>query len=1011
MKKYFLLCAMLLSALSLSAQNLLPGDTSFEADSGYFNRVWFGHGVPFGFSEENGAPMGMQYADVVVPAGQNYSYSGSKIPMTASTDYVFSFWVKADQPIEGSMISVHTAWNDTQFHKFAITDEWQRVALPFQVLKNEDYWIVLDFDNTKNNQDSHVSFDGVQLEKGTVPTAFQGEKALLTGMKLYSEFNKIFFDDEKPVAQLMAKDFRGDEPLDTTLLVVVTDYRQQEVARWEEPVAWKGIGFKKEFALPVSQYGLFTVRSKWMDAAGTVLDEQMDSYAVVQKPLPDDPDVEPYLGVNSGTNFGISRIGVRWQEVDLWWRTLEPTPGNPQYDELLERLKSLKERGFRTKLSLVHLPGTPAWVHRPEEVAEAKSWGLTDGQAFFPTDEALATLPETFAELIRRAGDTIDLLEIGGEDELISGSEPYYLRKYPEHVHFGHVHGPVTRDLAAITSAYIKGAKMANPNLRIAAGRPSGGSPAHADFAFSRDVLTQVEGDFQFFPMDCYSFRMRYLDPRNMPNIGSANREYPAVFQHANEMTHTYLQGQKPFVSEYGYAIDNRLAPDHPLQQEEAGHMLSAVLTAKLLGSPFFFWFNSYGCVESKYFDYGLWHDDTPMLLIPAMSQVIRVVEGVHQYDSRLGSPESNLKLGLFGQRDRAYLAFWTDHGENPVRFALPEDAKVLNFAGNAAEMPADGLYTAGILAKYIVLDGPDAYEILHRVMETAEDDAMNLTAKLFLNDAKTAVLSVIPIDPAVKSQNVSCEYAFDDETKKSIAKDDAAAFPWQLALEIPEGASTLTVTLKEGEGHSHTDTLSLAATRLANGKCLLAEFGDARKDIIPPDPWIRWDGRKDLGGAIAVECTDESIILTAEISDDVNRNNQRNERLWDGDCFQFALNPVPTISLDKMPVPLGSTDVEFGLALTSRGPEAVCFTGNYNAEMIPGTDFQILRDDEKGVTSYRIALSRKVLNLDRPGQRFRLGCVVFDDDEGTGQSYYYQTSPGITGSKNMEFLQLLQLP
>ena len=127
-----------------------------------------------------------------------------------------------------------------------------------------------------------------------------------------------------------------------------------------------------------------------------------------------------------------------------------------------------------------------------------------------------------------------------------------------------------------------------------------------------------MSGSYDYFGMDCYTYQMRYLNAENMPNIGSANRDYQGVFERARAVTAELGKGQLPFVSEYGFAIDNRLAPDDPLQQEETARMTSAMLTAKLLGSPFFFWFNTYGCVESGVFDYGMWHEQTPMLLIPA---------------------------------------------------------------------------------------------------------------------------------------------------------------------------------------------------------------------------------------------------------------------------------------------------------------------------------------------------------------------------------------------------------
>jgi hypothetical protein len=38
---------------------------------------------------------------------------------------------------------------------------------------------------------------------------------------------------------------------------------------------------------------------------------------------------------------------------------------------------------------------------------------------------------------------------------------------------------------------------------------------------------------------------------------------------------------------------------------------------------------------------------------------------------------------------------------------------------------------------------------------------------------------------------------------------------------------------------------------------------------------------------------------------------------------------------------------------------------------------------------------------MPKPGRVFSFNFVLFDDDTGAGQTYYYQLSPGITGGKN----------
>ncbi|GEM_PF-6400659 len=1002
-----------LESMGESGVNLLKGNNGYEGGEGYFSKLWCGQGCPWILVEGDDAPQGAMYVTTTVDAKDCHSYTGSPMYFDNEKQYVFSCWIRADKPRTMELINVQTNWQDSQWHRFDVTTEWRRVEVPFTVKLSSDYRMILELINRKYDEPVQVFFDGAKVEIGTKATPFVQENKLYSGAKLYSEHNGIFFQDEKPVLSLQAIDLRGDKPQDATWTLTVNDYQQNVVLESSQPAQWneKGI-YKAEIPMPVDKLGLFVYRVKWSDAQGKKLSEDMGVYTVVQKPLADDPEVTPYLGVNSNVPNGVERLGVRWTEADVKWLSLMPNPNTIDYESHLRRFHDLKSRGFKVKLSLVHLPGSPNWVHRPEEAAEAKKWGIPESQGFFGTDEAMEKLSVAFEELIRRAGDDIDLLEIGGEDELISGSEPYYRKKYPQFVRqHGHVYGPVCTDLAKITTLYLQAAKRANPTLPIAAGRPSGGSPQVQDFPFSREVLSQVDGEFQYFPMDCYSFKMRYLDPSNMPNIGSPNREYQSVFKNANAMTQTYLQGQKPFVSEYGFAIDNRLAPDHPLQQEETRRMTSAVLTARLLGSPFFFWFNTMGCVESSYFDYGMWHEDTPMLLIPAMSQVARVVERVRQYDSRLGTEDSNLKLGVFGQKDIAYLVLWTEQNDNAVKLTLPEGVKCVDFLGNAVEVPADGVFTAHLLPTYISLEGEGAYDALHAALESAEDRANGLTCSLKLEAGRKGALIVKHLD-AESTEAARVAYSFGDSTPKTASKKAGKAFPWVIPLtDIPGEASEMAVTLTDSKKASTTVVMSLSPTKLSKGENFIREFGDARKDIIPPDPWIRWDGSSDLGGKIYMELNGQKLVVKAEITDDTHKNNQTGEMLWNGDCFQFAILPEVVVTADPTAIGYGPKDVEIGVALTANGPECVVFRGEYNAPLNAGQECQVTRDDAKGVTTYRIELDCEALGLVRKGQYFRFASVVFDDDEGSGQSYWFQTSPGITGTKNVNLFQLFQMP
>ena len=196
--------------------------------------------------------------------------------------------------------------------------------------------------------------------------------------------------------------------------------------------------------------------------------------------------------------------------------------------------------------------------------------------------------------------------------------------------------------------------------------------------------------------------------------------------------------------------------------------------------------------------------------------------------------------------------------------------------------------------------------------------------------------------------------------------------------------------------------------TQLANGRNLIDDFGDARQDIVPPDPWIQWNGKDDLGGQVFLTFDQNTVTIDAIITDDQHFHNKDRSQLWEGDCFQISFAPQVSIAPNALNLGYAPGDSEFVFALNSAdGPQWMSFAKDYPAE----PEFTIVRDEAKHTTTYRIILQRKLLGLDKPGQFFRFCCVVFDDDEGGGQSYYYQLSPGVTVTKTPSQFPIFRLP
>lgn len=62
-------------------------------------------------------------------------------------------------------------------------------------------------------------------------------------------------------------------------------------------------------------------------------------------------------------------------------------------------------------------------------------------------------------------------------------------------------------------------------------------------------------------------------------------------------------------------------------------------------------------------------------------------------------------------------------------------------------------------------------------------------------------------------------------------------------------------------------------------------------------------------------------------------------------------------------------------------------------------SEYTVLRVDEAGKTVYELKMPLKLLKIEPDkGVIFGFNAVVFDDDDGEGQDYWIQLTPGIAG-------------
>jgi len=138
----------------------------------------------------------------------------------------------------------------------------------------------------------------------------------------------------------------------------------------------------------------------------------------------------------------------------------------------------------------------------------------------------------------------------------------------------------------------------------------------------------------------------------------------------------------------------------------------------------------------------------------------------------------------------------------------------------------------------------------------------------------------------------------------------------------------------------------------------------------------------------------DKNFYLTVEVDDPVHLQRYTATDIWRDDCLQFVLSPedYPPSALLSDAEPRAKSEYNFGLALTTKGPQLVKFHGKDAG--VKDYPANITRRD--GITRYEAAIPWAAVG----GKAKRFGFVIFDNNNPTQTSapYWLELAPGIAG-------------
>lgn len=191
---------------------------------------------------------------------------------------------------------------------------------------------------------------------------------------------------------------------------------------------------------------------------------------------------------------------------------------------------------------------------------------------------------------------------------------------------------------------------------------------------------------------------------------------------------------------------------------------------------------------------------------------------------------------------------------------------------------------------------------------------------------------------------------------------------------------------------------------------------------LFPADaiPNKLWTGPEDLSCKVYLAYDTDNFYFAAEVVDDVKINEKEGYRMWSNDSFQIAFDTMNDALSGELSKNVGydSSDYEFGIALTPKGPECFCYVaGGINKTLEnKTTPFKVMvKKSENGNMIYELAIPWQSLAPLKPvpGSVFGFNMICLDSDEpGKTSLYWMGLAPGIAdGKKPHEFKTMVLMP
>lgn len=984
MRSLSLLICLLIFQYCTFAQNLIPGDSSFETGYG----VWGENGKIISADD---AFDGEKYLEI-----NSIIRTHEVFTLEPEQKYTMSCYLRA--PKENTTVHLQgyrTNWDGKYINKWVkVGTKWQRYTLEFpeQIMGGHNkFWLVIK----PENQDT-VQVDAVQLEKAAQASEYKAAESISISSKVQSEVvGNIFYENEKVNINFQLYNSQKVAAKQKFQLKIF-DYNMQEIDVQDttfnipakNTVSW-------DYSLPKQEkIGFFLYEYKLISEDGSSRDFE-GSFCII-KALEEGFDEKSIFGMSAAPEFmlpALARIGVRSFAIAFRWSYYnEKLELMPRYLEIVDRQVDLcRSLGIEPVLYLRRTPPWATMKKHPHDI--------------FPPKEEFIHLYEDFAYKVAMhyKGRVKNYQLWGGEADLLAGTVKNALDKDVEWF----------SSLVAELHKYgYKGIKKADPEALVSVTGVSGVDCTRARFPFLSKVLDKAKGFYDEATIHPYCYPSHFSADNYVQSPEEA--QMLNIYNKASQ-----IAGNLPITNgEFGFSIAKDEKLNSPASQRLADYLQrSFLLMAAAAQAKRIMWYTVAGAHDS----YSIWSFPNPRPAVATYANLAYLLSDA-QRDVQELNLGSLVKSTLFQKKNSSMAVLWCP-GRQELELSIntEENLEILDSMGNKLpfnykiKLSESPVFVISSLKKEKLAELlQKESELLIQAVEANFSLRNQQTIQAFLsNQINKEVSGTITLQtPEKNGKKTTIKQDF---TKLSAAGKETITltFPEKIDLQALNSGIEFTGSIDVAGEKEQLDiaykSKALPCYYRKNDFKIDADLSkwqefpaihlDSPKYLYPPDAASHalWENAADLSIKSWVAWNEEYFYFAARVFDDRHKNDKEAMQIWAGDCIQIAfdtLNNALSLGYDE-------DDREYSFGFSTKENKAVLIQ-TWPPPSRKVDEILLAAKVEKNWIDYELAIPISFLKplKAEAGNIFSFNFVATDQDYNR-IDYWMGLTYGICGGKN----------